>query len=135
MDLLVSLLAHGEIHPGLLIHNALVMAERIESGFAVISTHAAFAYAAKAHLIGSQMDNGIVDTAAAKSKALHSGLHAVLVLCEEIERQRLGTVVQQGIEVFKTLESENGQDGTEDLFLHDGIVPGYVVHDGGRNFQ
>ncbi len=47
-------------------HHALVMRERVEAGFAVVGAHAALAHAAEAHLRGGQVDDSVVDAAAAK---------------------------------------------------------------------
>ncbi len=62
----IRLVPKRQVHPGLFVHNALVMGEGIKAHFSVVGAHAAGAYAAKAHLGGCQVNHGVVDAAAAK---------------------------------------------------------------------
>ena len=66
---LIRLIPHGEVQPDFFVYNAFAVGEGVEACFPVIRTHAAFAKAAKAHFTGGQMDDGIVDTAAAEAAA------------------------------------------------------------------
>lgn len=65
----IGLITHWKIHPGLFIHNALVVREGIKTGFSVICTHAAFSYAAESHVGGCKMNDTVIDTATAKAAA------------------------------------------------------------------
>ncbi len=67
MELPVGLVAHGKIQPGLFVHNAFGVGESEETGFSVVGAHAALAETAEAHFAGGQMDDCIVDAAAAKT--------------------------------------------------------------------
>ena len=58
----IRLIAHRQIHPGLLVHDTLIMREGIKTGFSVVSSHAAFTHTAEAHVGGSQMDDTVIDT-------------------------------------------------------------------------
>ena len=69
MELLIRLVTHGQIQPGLFIYNTLIMREGVKSGFSVISSHPAFPEAAEAHLAGGEMNDGVVDAAAAEAAA------------------------------------------------------------------
>lgn len=69
MHLPIRLIPHGKVKPCLLIHNTLIMRKGIKSGFSVISAHAAFTKSAEAHFRSSQMNDCVVDTAAAETAA------------------------------------------------------------------
>lgn len=64
--LIISLVPYRQIHPCLFVHDTPIMAKGLESGAAVIPTHAALTYAAEGHGAGGEMNNGVVDAAAAK---------------------------------------------------------------------
>ena len=49
IDGAIGLVAHGQVNPGLFVHDALVVGEGIEARLAVVGTHAALPYAAEAH--------------------------------------------------------------------------------------
>ena len=74
------------------------MAEGEEAGFAVVGAHAALTHTAKAHGAGGQMDDGVVDAAAAIAAAGCDGINAFAVFGEEIEGQRLGLIGENGID-------------------------------------
>ena len=48
-DFVIRLIAHRKIHPCLLVDNTLIMTERIETGLAMVSPHAALPKTAEAH--------------------------------------------------------------------------------------
>lgn len=65
----IGLVAHRQVHPRLLIHDALGVGEDVEALLAVVSAHAALTNASEAHLTGGQMDDGVVDAATAVGAA------------------------------------------------------------------
>ena len=67
MELPIGLIAHGKIQPGLFVHNALGVGESEKTGFSVVGPHAAFTETAKPHFAGGQMDDCVVDAAAAET--------------------------------------------------------------------
>ena len=69
VELLIRLIPHRQIQPGLFIHDALIMRKGVEACFSMIRAHAALAEAAEAHLAGGQMDDGVIDAAAAEAAA------------------------------------------------------------------
>ena len=64
----VRLIPHWQVDPGLFVYNALVMGKGFEAFLAVIASHTALSNTAKAHYTRCQMDNSIIDTAAAKAQ-------------------------------------------------------------------
>ena len=68
----IWLVSHWQIQPCFFIDNTFVVAEGIESIFSMIRTHSAFAKTSKAHFAGSQMNDSVIDAAAAK---VASGSH------------------------------------------------------------
>lgn len=70
----VWLIPHREIQPRLFVYNAFVVGERLETVFSMVRAHTAFAKTAESHFACSQMDDGVVDTASAKSTCFHNFL-------------------------------------------------------------
>ena len=62
-----GLVADRQVDPVAFVHDALIVAERIKTAFPVIGAHAAFSKAPKAHFTGGQMDDHVIDAAAAKA--------------------------------------------------------------------
>ena len=56
----VGLVAHGKVHPGLFIHDALGVGKGVKARFPVIGAHAAFSDTAEAHFTGGKVDDGII---------------------------------------------------------------------------
>ena len=69
VELVVRLVAHRQVQPSLLVHDALVMGECVKSSLAMVGSDAALPEAAKSHMAGGQMDDGVVDAAAAEAAA------------------------------------------------------------------
>ena len=57
------MVSYRQIHACFLIHDTAVMAESLETGLAVISSHAALSHAAEGHGTGGEVDDGVVDAA------------------------------------------------------------------------
>ena len=62
----VRRIAEWHIQPGCLVHDALLVAKRIETLAAMVLPHAARTHAAKAHMARSQVHDRVVNAAAAK---------------------------------------------------------------------
>ena len=67
----IVLIPDRQIHPRLFVYDAPVMAEGFKACFAVIAAHAALADTAEGHRTGGEMDDRVVDTAAAEPTADH----------------------------------------------------------------
>ena len=59
-------IADGQIQPGGLFYDALFVGKGVKAAAAMVLAHAGGAHAAKPHAGGGQVDDGIVDAAAAK---------------------------------------------------------------------
>ncbi len=93
----------------------------------MVGPHAALPNAAETHGAGGQMDDYVIDTAAAEAEAAHGLPDPGAVLGEEIEGQRLGPASQVFVDLLKAVEGEDGQDRAEDLLLHHGVAVGDAV--------
>ena len=62
----VFLIPDRQIHPGLFIDYASLMCEAFKSFFSMIASHSAFPDTAERHLACGEVDDGIIDAAAAK---------------------------------------------------------------------
>ena len=60
------------------------MGEGIKTVFAMIRAHAAFAESAESHFAGSQVDDGIIDTASTESTAGSDFFRYVRIICENV---------------------------------------------------
>ena len=89
ISLSIGLIPHREVDPCLLVHDALIVGECVESGLTVVSTHAAFPEAAEAHLRGGKVDDGVVDAASAEAAARGHLPCGLLVRGEDVQRQRM----------------------------------------------
>ena len=63
-----------KIQPGGLFYNALLMGEGVKALLAMIAAHAAVAYAAKAHAAGGEVNDGIIDAAAAERNSAEEAM-------------------------------------------------------------
>ena len=70
-------IADGHVDPCGFFQNAFFVAECIKALSAVVAAHAAAAHAAEAHAAGGQVNNGIVDAAAAEGDGGEHALHII----------------------------------------------------------
>ena len=131
----VRLIAHRQVQPGLFIYNAFIMGKGVKPGLSVISAHAAFAKTAESHLRSSKMNDGVVDTSAAKAAAGGDFFCRCFVRGKEIKSQRMRHGVDSGDHFFQIVEYQHGHEGTEDLFLHHRIGKSNIIKDSGFNAQ
>ena len=126
---------HSQVYECLFVRDALCVAERVKTGLAVISPHAAFAYAPKTHMAGSQMNNGIIDTPAAERARRCQAPRGLPVLRKDVERKGPLSPVDDFNSLFRAVNGKDGQDRPEDFFPHYRIVKRDVVHHGRGDLQ
>ena len=81
------------------------------------------------------MDDGIVDTAAAKLTFCGHFLYIFFLFTEKIERKRTFHGIDPGDRFIQCAVSDDRQERPEDLFLHDGIFKGHVVKKGRSDLE
>ena len=133
--LAIGLIAHGQIHPGFLVHDALIVCKSIKAGLAMVGTHAAFSHTAEAHVGSGQMNDTIIDTAAAKAAPGGNFPDHLLVLRIDIQSQRLVMVVYGFNHIFDLIESQDGHQRAENFLTHHLVIPSDVIHDGRLDLQ
>lgn len=126
----VRLIPHGQIHPGFLVHNALVVGKGIKARFPMVGAHAAFAETAEAHAAGGQVDNGIVDATAAKATFCSNFPRSGFAGSKNIQCQGMLQGVDFGNGFLQGVISHNGHQRAENLLLHHGVPEGYGGQDG-----
>ena len=75
-----------------LVHDALLVAKRIEALASMVLPHTARSHAAKAHMARSQMHDRVVDATATKGHVTHKALLNLTVLAKDIQGQRRRTI-------------------------------------------
>lgn len=130
MHLPIRLIPHGKVKPCLLIHNTLIMRKGIKSGFSVISAHAAFTKSAEAHFRSSQMNDCVVDTAAAETAAGSNFFCRRFVGSKKVKCQWMRHGVDPVNHFFQTVKYKDRHNRAEDLFLHNRIRKGDIIQNG-----
>ena len=88
-------ISDGQVQLRGLFYDALLVREGIKAGLAVIAAHAAAPYAAEGHPAGGQMNDGVVDAAAAEGDPAEKELLYPFVLGEQVQGQRVGAGVDK----------------------------------------
>lgn len=104
-------IADGHVDPRGFFQNAFFVAECIKALSAVVAAHAAAAHAAEAHAAGGQVNNGIVDAAAAEGDG---GEHALLqraVFGKQVQRQRMFAAVHKSERLVDGIIGDDGRTG------------------------
>ena len=130
----IGLIPHRQIRPVRFIHDTFEMRKGLKTGLSMIAAHTAFPEAAKAHIRCGQVNDGVVHTAAAKGTAGQNPVSRSMVPGEEVERQRVGPLVDGADHFFDGAVGENRQNGAEDLLLHDVVPPGDPIEKGRLDF-
>ena len=81
------------------------MAEGVKTDFTVVSTHAAFTHTAESQMGGSQMDDHIVNAAAAVTATLGHFPNSFFIFYENIKCQRFGFLCKQAIYFFQIISA------------------------------
>lgn len=132
VDLFIGHVAHGEVDPGGLVYDGAVVGEGLEALAAVVAAHAAVADAAEGHVVGGQVDDGVVDAPAAEGAGVQDLGLGLLAAGEEVEGQGLFPAVDEAQGLVQVVVGNDGQDGAEDLFAHGlGQALQGVGHQGG----
>ena len=89
-------------------------------------------HAAEGHMMGGQMDDGIVDAAPAEGNLLQDTLLKGLAFGKQIESQRLFPLPDEADGVIGLVIGKNGKNRPEDLLLHGGAFRRSLRH--GRSY-
>ena len=111
------------------------MAEAIEPRFSVIASHSAGSEAAKRHFAGGEMNDRIVDTAAAETTFIHYEIGRFLVRGKDIQGQRRRARIDFPDYRFEAFKRQYGHDWAKNFLLHRLVRPGNAVQHGRLDFQ
>ena len=103
------------------------MAERIESGLAVIRPHPARSDTAKRQLADADLEDRMIDADPTGRRALDDPVDGVVATREHVQRERLVAVVHEPDCLVDVVDGEHRQDRPEDLLVHHsgiGLDPG-----------
>ena len=109
------------------------MAECSEAVFAMIIAHTAVTNSAKGQIVIGDVEDGIIYAAAAEGDAVYQLFCQLFIFGENICGEGMRSVVYTFHRVIQVFIRDDGQYGTEDLLLHDFVIPGSVLYYGGRN--
>ena len=129
INLPIPLIPHRKIDPGFLIYNTFIMGEGSEAVDSVVGAHAAFSEAAESHIAGCEMDENIVDAAAAETAPGSYFLGGFFVVSEDVESQGMSHGVDSCDGTSERVVGEDREYRAEDLLLHDRIIEGYIIKD------
>lgn len=129
INLPVLLIPHRQINPSLFIYNTFVMGEGSETVDSVVGAHAAFAETTESHIAGCEMDENIVDAAAAETAPGSYFLGGFFVVSEDVESQGMSHGVDPGDGTSERVVGEDWKYRAKDLLLHDRIIKCYIIKD------
>ena len=109
------------------------MRKRLEPALAVVAAHAAFAHAAERHLARCQVDDDVVDAAAAELQLVREAVDVPLIAREQIRGKRLRFAFEALRHLAKRLKRKNGQNRPENFFPHNRVARHNAVHNRGRD--
>ena len=118
LGLCVWLIAEREVYPAFLVGDALQMGESVETVFAVVVAHTAFAYATERHIVGSQVNDGVVHAAAAEVQSLQEIIPDSRVIGEYVARERARAGVDVLYDVVEIGVTDDRKEGAENFVLH-----------------
>lgn len=98
------------------------MAEGQESLFGVVGTDTALTYSPKRKMGIGEVHDHIVDASATVQKRVHHLVLMLLVVAEKIESQRMLSTCYEGEGLLEGVVTDQGEDGAEDLFCHQGRI-------------
>ena len=102
------------------------MGEGAKSVQTMVRAHAAGAESTESHLAGGQMNDRVVDAAAAKTTAVHDLSGSRFVPGEQIQCQWMRHTAKPADGFLQRVEGEHRQDRTENLLLHDSVPKAYA---------
>ena len=101
----------------------------------MIASHAAFSDTAEWHLTGGEVNDGIVDAAAAKMTSGKDFLFGSRIFGEKIERKRVRMSFNLPDRIIQVRISKHRKNRSKDFFTHNRIVPGDIFQDRRCNAQ
>ena len=131
----IRLIAHRQVKPCILLHDALLMAEGLKALLSVIRAHTAVSHSAKAHGRGRQMNDRVINAAPSEGGAPQKHLLYTFILCENIKGKRLGTSIHKGQRFVHRPNGQDRQQRPENLFLHYRILRRHTIQNGRRYLQ
>ena len=84
----------------------------------MVASHTASAYTAESHTGSGQVNDGIIDAAAAEGNSFQNPLFYLPLCGKQIQRQRFAAAVHKCFHIGKILVCQYRQNGTENLLLH-----------------
>ena len=105
------------------------MGESPEAIDSVVGTHAAFSEAAESHIAGCEMNENIVDAAAAETAPGSYFLGVFFIIGEDVEGQGMSHGVDLGNSTSERVVGKDREYRTKDLLLHDRIIECYIVQE------
>ena len=131
LPLPIGRIPQGHVHLRALPEHAALVGEGVKGLLAVVAAHARVPYPAERLVLAGQVEDGVIDAAAAEGAAVQNLLHDCLVLGEQVQRQ--GSLVGSDVldALLQIIVGKQRQDGPENLLLHDRCVKGQLIDDGG----
>ena len=120
----VGRVADGQVDAARLMEDAFIVGEGVEGLFSVVLPHAAGSHPAETHVGGGQVDDRVVDTAAAEGYVFQDAPLRGLVLREEIEGQGLGAASDELLGLLYFPKGKHRQDGGDAQGAGVGLAPG-----------
>ena len=119
VDFLIWMVPHRQIDPGIFFNDAPVMGKGIKAQSAVVASHPRVPDAAKPHIRICQMNDRIINAAAAKGAGIQDFVFCGLALCEQIKSEGFWAGADEADAFIKIGIGHHRQDRPEYLFLHD----------------
>lgn len=95
----------------------------IERSFSVVVSNTGGTRASKGQVRHNKVDQRIVDDHSTRTRMVQDVINRLLVLAEDIQRQRLIPLVDVLHSLDQTFDHHDGQDWSKDLALHQLVVP------------
>src|ERR1700744_5071643 len=107
------------------------MREGVKAGLAVVVTDAGISDPAKWHGFDKQVNVHLIDRTAAKGQAREEVIDCLLVAAKQEAGKRLRMLFHLANGSVHVLVGEDWEKGSEDLVLHDRVVPSHWVDNRG----
>src|SRR5271167_525350 len=107
------------------------MREGVKPGLAVVVTNAGISDPSKGHGFDKQVNVHLIDRTAAKGQAREEVIDRLLVAAKQEAGKRLRMLFHLANGSVHVLVGENWEKRSEDLVLHDRIIPCHWIDDRG----
>ena len=111
------------------------MAEQFKALFSVIASHSARTDTPESHIAGRKVDDRVVDTASAEAAVFQDLLFMTAASRKQIQRQRSVMARHVRDHFRKIMKRHHRQNWSKNLFLHQRISRGNVIHNGRLNLK